>query len=78
MKKIHLSADPANTENTENGFWWNSGVNSVAGISIDSTGVRFDGRDFTVEISNPGCTNESVEVFVNDVVVFRSVKSKAS
>lgn len=85
MKKV-LTSDPANTEE-DMGFWWNvrrnpgkpnESVESVAAVTIDPTGLRFDGRDFTVEIARPGEPNESVEVVVGGVVVFRSVKSKAS
>jgi hypothetical protein len=83
MKKIHLSADPANT-NEDIGFWWNSGCNSVAAVSIDPTGIRFDGQDFTVIVDNPGRKNESVRVLLNNVltdsniVLYSSVKAKAS
>ena len=82
MKKIHLSADPANTDE-DAGFWWNSGSNSVAAVSIDSTGIRFDGQDFTVIVDNPGRKNESVRVLLNNVltssniVLYSSVKDKA-
>jgi hypothetical protein len=77
-QQIWLSADPANTDCGDMGFWWNRGCNSIAAVSVDETGLRFDGGDFTVIIDNPGQTNESVKVLVNDVVVFGSVKAKAS
>lgn len=77
-KKIWLSSDPANSDGGEQGFWWNSGVNSIAGLTVDKTGLRFDGRDFTVIVDNPGQNSENVKVLVNDIVVFSSVKAKAS
>jgi len=77
-KSIWLSSDPANCESGDMGFWWNCGVNSIAAVTVDATGLRFDGGDFTVIVDNPGQSNESVKVLVNDVVVFGSVKAKAS
>ena len=74
-KNVWLSSDPANTEGGDMGFWWNRGCNSIAAVSVDETGLRFDGSDFTVIIDNPGQTNESVKVLVNDVVVFGSHKA---
>lgn len=77
-KKIWLSSDPLNTDGGDNGFWWNSGVNSIAGVTVDPTGLRFDGGDFTVIVDKPGQTGENVKILVNNVVIFNSVKSKAS
>lgn len=78
MKKITMTSDPANTEGGDNGFWWNSGCSSIAAVTVDPTGLRFDGRDFTVIIDRPGQNNESVKVLVNDVVIFSSVRSKVA
>lgn len=78
-KSVWLSSDPANTDGgSDMGFWWNSGCNSIAAVTVDATGLRFDGGDFTVIVNNPGQSNESVRVLVNDVVVYGSVKAKSN
>ena len=69
--KTHLTADPANNDE-DMGFWWNRGCDSIAAVSIDNTGLRFDGGDFTVIVDRAGQCDESVRVLVNDVVVFGS------
>ena len=57
-------------------FCWTSGESSIAGASLCPTGLRFDGRGFTVVVDNPGLPSESVKVLVNNVVIFNSVKEK--
>ena len=75
---IWLSSDPANEEGGEDhGFWWNKGCNAIAAASVDSTGIRFDGGDFTVIVDNPGQSGESVKIMVGDVIVYSTAKAKA-
>lgn len=73
MKKISLSADHRNNEEDVS-FWWNRGCESIAAVAMDSTGLRFDGTDFTVIVDHAGQSNERVRVLVNDIVVFSSVR----
>lgn len=75
--KIHLTADPLNNEE-DMGFWWNRGCDSIAAVTVDTTGLRFDGADFTVVVDHPGEKNETVKVLVNDIVVFSSLRSKVA
>ena len=53
MKKISLSADHRNNEEDVS-FWWNRGCESIAAVAMDSTGLRFDGTDFTVIVDHAG------------------------